>query len=167
MNYVVPILIILTLAYGLIKRVNVYDSFVLGAKQSFNLSLSIFPYLAATFIMVNALRASGLDIYVTRFLSPPFALLGVPSEVVNLMFLRPFSGSGSLAILTDVYKQYGVDSYVSRCASCIYGSSETVFYVASVYFAGTKVKHTGAAIPIALFCNLVGGVVACLLCRVI
>lgn len=167
MNYIVPVLLIVVLVYGLIKKVNVYDSFVLGAKQSFNLSLSIFPYLAATFIMVNALRASGLDKYVTSFLSPPFSLLGVPSEVVELMLLRPFSGSGSLAILTDVYKQYGVDSYISRCASCIYGSSETVFYVASVYFAGTKVKHTGAAIPIALFCNLLGSVVACLLCRIV
>ncbi len=166
MNYIVPVLLIVVLVYGLIKKVNVYDSFVLGAKQSFNLSLSIFPYLAATFIMVNALRASGLDKYVTSFLSPPFSLLGVPSEVVELMLLRPFSGSGSLAILTDVYKQYGVDSYISRCASCIYGSSETVFYVASVYFAGTKVKHTEAAIPIALFCNLLGSVVACLLCRI-
>ncbi len=166
MNYIVPVLLIVVLVYGLIKKVNVYDSFVLGAKQSFNLSLSIFPYLAATFIMVNALRASGLDKYVTSFLSPPFSLLGVPSEVVELMLLRPFSGSGSLAILTDVYKQYGVDSYISRCASCIYGSSETVFYVASVYFAGTKVKHTGAAIPIALFCNLLGSVAACLLCRI-
>ena len=166
MNYVVPVILILTLVYGLFKRVNVYDSFVLGAKQSFNLSLSIFPYLAATFIMVNALRASGLDEYVTKFLSPPFALLGVPSEVVELLLLRPFSGSGSLALLSDVYKQYGVDSYVSRCASVIMGSSETVFYVASVYFAGTKVKRTGFAIPIALFCNLIGGVLACLLCRV-
>ncbi len=166
MNYIVPVLLIVVLVYGLIKKVNVYDSFVLGAKQSFNLSLSIFPYLAATFIMVNALRASGLDKYVTSFLSPPFSLLGVPSEVVELMLLRPFSGSGSLAILTDVYKQYGVDSYISRCASCIFGSSETVFYVASVYFAGTKVKHTGAAIPIALFCNLLGSVAACLLCRI-
>lgn len=166
MNYIVPVLLILVLVYGLIKKVNVYDSFVLGAKQSFDLSLSVFPYLAATFIMVNALRASGLDKYVTSFLSPPFSLLGVPSEVVELMLLRPFSGSGSLAILTDVYKQYGVDSYISRCASCIYGSSETVFYVASVYFAGTKVKHTGAAIPIALFCNLLGSVAACLLCRI-
>ena len=166
MNYIVPVLLIVVLVYGLIKKVNVYDSFVLGAKQSFNLSLSIFPYLAATFIMVNALRASGLYKYFTSFLSPPFSLLGVPSEVVELMLLRPFSGSGSLAILTDVYKQYGVDSYISRCASCIYGSSETVFYVASVYFAGTKVKHTGAAIPIALFCNLLGSVAACLLCRI-
>lgn len=166
MNYVVPVILILTLSYGLFKRVNVYESFVSGAKQSFELSLSIFPYMAATFIMVNALRASGLGAHVTKFLSPPFALLGVPSEVVELMLLRPFSGSGSLAILSDVYAQYGADSYVSRCASCIYGSSETVFYVAGVYFAGTNVKRTGAAIPIALFCNLLGGVAACLLCRV-
>ncbi|MCX4285756.1 MAG: spore maturation protein [Clostridia bacterium] len=167
MNYVVPVALILVFIYGLIKKVNVYDSFVLGAKKSFDLSLSVFPYLAAMFIMVNCLRASGLDFYIIRFLSPPFKLLGVPSEVVELMLLRPFSGSGSLAILTDVYKQYGVDSYVGRCASVIMGSSETVFYVASVYFAGTRVKRTGFAVPIALFCNLVGGVAACLLCKVI
>lgn len=167
MNYVVPILLIAVLVTGLIKRVNVYDSFVLGAKKSFNLSLSIFPYLAAIFIMVNALHESGVDVYITRFLAPPFKLLGVPSEVVQLVLLRPFSGSGSLAILTDVYNTYGVDSYIGRCASVIMGSSETVFYVASVYFAGTKVKRTGFAIPIALFCNLLGSVVACLLCRIL
>lgn len=167
MNYVVPILLIAVLVTGLIKRVNVYDSFVLGAKKSFNLSLSIFPYLAAIFIMVNALHESGVDVYITQFLAPPFKLLGVPTEVVQLVLLRPFSGSGSLAILTDVYNTYGVDSYVGRCASVIMGSSETVFYVASVYFAGTKVKRTGFAIPIALFCNLLGSVVACLLCRFI
>ena len=165
MNYVVPILLIAVLLTGLIKRVNVYDSFVLGAKKSFNLSLSIFPYLAAIFIMVNALHESGLDAYLTRFFAPPFKLLGVPSEVVQLVLLRPFSGSGSLAILTDVYKTYGVDSYVGRCASVIMGSSETVFYVASVYFAETRVKRTGWAIPIALVCNLLGSVVACLLCK--
>ena len=165
MNYVVPILLIAVLVYGLVKRVNVYDSFVLGAKKSFNLSLSIFPYLVAIFIMVNALHASGVDVWISKIFAPPFRLLGVPSEVVQLVLLRPFSGSGSLAILTDVYKTYGVDSYVGRCASVIMGSSETVFYVASVYFAETKVKRTGWAIPIALFCNLLGSVVACLLCK--
>ena len=166
MNYIVPVLLIAVLVYGLIKIVNVYDSFVLGAKQSFDLSLSVFPYLAAMFIMVNCLHESGLDTHIIRFIYPPFQLVGVPCEVVQLMLLRPFSGSGSLALLTDVYSQYGVDSYVGRCASVIMGSSETVFYVASVYFAGTKVKRTGMAIPIALFCNLLGGVSACLLCRI-
>ena len=167
MNYVVPVLLIAVLVYGLIKRVNVYDSFVLGAKKSFNLSISILPYLAAIFIMVNALHASGVDVWISKIFAPPFKLLGVPSEVVQLVLLRPFSGSGSLAILTDVYKTYGVDSYVGRCASVIMGSSETVFYVASVYFAGTRVKRTGWAIPIALVCNLLGSVVACLLCKLI
>ena len=165
MNYVVPVLLIAVLVTGLIKRVNVYDSFVLGAKKSFDLSISIFPYLAAIFIMVNALHASGLDVFLVKVFAPPFKLLGIPSEVVQLVLLRPFSGSGSLAILTDVYNTYGVDSYVGRCASVIMGSSETVFYVASVYFAGTRVKRTGFAIPIALVCNLLGSVVACLLCK--
>lgn len=165
-NYVVPVLIVLVLAFALFKKVNVYDSFVLGAKKSFSLSLSVFPYLAAMFITVNALQASGLEKYLTEFFAPPFRLLGIPKEVVKLVLLRPFSGSGSLALLTDVYKNYGVDSYVGRCASVIMGSSETVFYVASVYFAQTNVKRTGFAIPIGLFCNLVGSVLACLLCRV-
>lgn len=166
MNYVVPIILIAVLAYALIKKVNVYDRFVLGAKKSFSLSISIFPYLAAMFIMVNALRASGLDLHIIRIIAPPFELLGVPRELVQLLLLRPFSGSGSLAILSDVYKQYGVDTYIGRAASVIMGSSETVFYVASVYFAETKVKRTGFAIPIALFCNLVGGVLACQLCKI-
>lgn len=166
MNYAVPIILILVLAYGLVKRVNVYDGFISGAKKSFDLSVSVFPYLAAMFIMVNALRASGLDAVIIKYLAPPFELLGVPKQVVQLLLLRPFSGSGSLAVLSDVYAQYGVDTYVGRCASVIMGSSETVFYVASVYFAETKVKRTGFAIPIALFCNLVGGVAACLLCRI-
>ena len=166
MNYVVPILLVAVLVFGLFKKVNVYDSFIAGAKKSFDLSLSVFPCLAAMLIMVNALSASGLDVYVTNFLAPPFRLLGIPKEVVKLVLLRPFSGSGSLAILNDVYATYGVDSYVGRCASVIMGSSETVFYVASVYFSGTKVKRTGMAIPIALFCNLVGSVLACLLCKI-
>ncbi len=166
MNYIVPFLLVLTLVYALIRKVNVYNSFVCGAQKSFQLSLSVFPCLAATFIMINVFSASGLSQIVVDFLQPFFGLLGVPREVVGLILLRPFSGSGSLAILTDVYKQYGTDSYVGRCASVIMGSSETVFYVASVYFSQTKVKRTGVAIPIALVCNFVGSVLACLLCKI-
>ncbi len=166
MNYIIPLIFIVTLVAGLIKKVNVYDGFVCGVKKALPLGIEIFPYLAAMFIMTNALRASGVGAYFVRLLSPPFNLVGIPSELVELMLLRPFSGSGSLAILSDVYSRYGTDSYIGRSASVIMGSSETVFYVAAVYFAQTKVKHTGWAIPIALFCNLIGGVCACLLCRV-
>lgn len=167
MSYVVPVLLVAVLVYGLVRKVPVYDAFVGGARKSFELSLSVFPCLAAIFIMVNALHASGLDSYVAGLFAPLFGLFGVPREVVQLVLLRPFSGSGSLALLTDVYKAYGTDSYVGRCASVIMGSSETVFYVASVYFAGTRVRRTGWAVPIALLCNLVGAVLACFLCKFI
>lgn len=166
MDYIVPMLIVAILIVGLLRKINVYNGFVDGVKQALPLAVSVFPYLTAMFVMVNALKESGLGACAVRLLSPPFAVVGIPSELVELMLLRPFSGSGSLAILSDVYANYGVDSYVGRAASVIMGSSETVFYVASVYFSQTKVTKTGVAVPIALFCNLVGGVCACLLCKV-
>ena len=133
MNYIVPVILLLTLVWGLCKKVDVYGGFVCGAKKAVPLAVDIFPYLAAMFIMVNALRFSGVGAWIVSVLAPPFGLVGVPPEVVELMLLRPFSGSGSLAILSDVYARYGADSYVGRCASVIMGSSETVFYVAAVY----------------------------------
>lgn len=165
MSYVVPVLIVVLFVYATVKRVNVYDSFVDGAKQSLPTAVGVFPYLFATFLMVNALRQSGVDKVVVDFVSPPFRLIGIPAEVLELLLIRPFSGSGSLAILSDVYQTYGVDSYVGKCASVIMGSSETVFYVSALYFSQTKVKRLGCAVPIALFCNLLGGVLACMICR--
>lgn len=165
MSYVVPLLIVALFVYATAKNVNVYDGFVEGAKQSLPTAVGVFPYLFATFLMVNALRQSGLDKVVVNVVSPPFVLIGIPKEVLELLLIRPFSGSGSLAILSDVYQTYGVDSYVGKCASVIMGSSETVFYVSALYFSQTKVKRLGWAMPIALFCNLLGGVLACMLCR--
>ncbi len=166
MSVFMPLLIILLFVYARCKKVNVYNSFVEGVGKAVKVALSVFPYLVAMFLLVGVLKASGVGQVVVKILSPPFRLVGIPTEVVELLLIRPFSGSGSLAILSDVYKTYGVDSYVGRCASVIFGSSETVFYVASVYFSQSKVTKTGWAVPIALFCNLVGGVLACLLCKV-
>ena len=165
MSYFVPILIVALFVFASFKRVNVYNSFVDGAKQSIPTAVAIFPYLFATFLMVNALRASGVSALIVDFVSPPFQLVGIPKQVLELLLIRPFSGSGSLAILSDVYNTYGTDSYVGNCASVIMGSSETVFYVSAVYFSQTCVKRLGWAIPIALFCNLAGGILACILCR--
>ena len=165
MSYLVPILIVALFVFASFKRVNVYNSFVDGAKQSIPTAVAIFPYLFATFLMVNLLRASGVSALIVDFVSPPFQLVGIPKQVLELLLIRPFSGSGSLAILSDVYNTYGTDSYVGNCASVIMGSSETVFYVSAVYFSQTRVKRLGWAIPIALFCNLAGGILACILCR--
>ena len=165
MSYLVPILIVALFVFASFKKVNVYNSFVDGAKQSIPTAVAIFPYLFATFLMVNLLRASGVSALIVDFVSPPFQLVGIPKQVLELLLIRPFSGSGSLAILSDVYNTYGTDSYVGNCASVIMGSSETVFYVSAVYFSQTCVKRLGWAIPIALFCNLAGGILACILCR--
>ncbi len=166
MTYVLPVLLILSLVYAWGKRVKVYDCFVDGAKTSWQLTLSIFPYLFAMFMLVALMRQSGFSQWLSATLEPLFRLVGIPKELIELVLLRPFSGSGSLALLTQIYTQYGADSYVSRCASVMMGSTETVFYVSAVYFANTRVKNTGWAVPIALFCTLVGCILTCFLCRV-
>lgn len=166
-DYIIPIIIIAVLAVGIVKKVNCYDAFIGGAKQSFSLATDLFPFIAAMFMLLTVMRASGLDNLLVKWLSPPFRAIGIPSELVELVILRPFSGSGSLTLLEEIYRAYGADSYIGRCASIIMGSTETVFYVSAVYFSKTKIKYLGACIPIALFCSLVGCVLACWLCKVI
>lgn len=164
--YIVPIFIILLLLYASYKNLNTYNIFINGAKGAIDLVVSIFPYIVAIMISVALMRTSGLTDLLTKAVSPVFNFLGVPSEVCELVLLRPFTGSGSFALLNDIFAKYGADSYISRCACVIMGSSETVFYVATVYFSGTKVKKLLYAIPCALIASLVAAIVSCLLCKV-
>lgn len=166
MNYIVPALVVLIIVYASIHKVNCYTSFVVGAKTALYTVLSILPYLMAMFVMVSLLRESGLGALLASWLAVPFSLIGIPEQLAELVLLRPFSGSGSTALLTEIYTIYGTDSYIGRCASVIMGSSETVLYVGAVYFGATKVKKVGYAMPIALLCTFVGCILACLLCRV-
>ena len=117
-------------------------------------------------IAVALLRASGVTEFLAKCLAPIFNFLGIPPELCELILLRPFTGSGSYALLNDVFLVYGADSYIGRCASVILGCSETIFYVATVYLSQTKVKRLGFAIPCALIASMVGAVVACLLCKI-
>lgn len=165
--YILPILFILLFIYCIYKRLNTYDHFVKGAKGAIKLVVDIFPFIASIMIAVALLRVSGITSWLTQTLSPIFNALGVPSELTELVLLRPFTGSGSYALLEDVLVTYGADSYISRCACVIMGCSETIFYVATVYFSQTKVKKLLYAIPVALLCSIVGTILACLLCRVI
>lgn len=165
-GYILPIIFILLFCYCHHKKVNTYDTFVKGAKKSIPLVIDIFPYIATIMIAVALLRASGITLLLAQGLSPVFNLLGIPKELVELVLLRPFTGSGSYALLNDVLLKYGADSYISRCACVILGCSETIFYVTAVYTSKTKIKKLLYAIPVALICALVGSVVACLLCKI-
>lgn len=164
--YILPILFLFLFIYTSIKKVNAYNTFVKGAKGAIQLVVDIFPYIASIMIAVALLRASGITTFVSTLLSPIFTLCGIPPELCELVFLRPFTGSGSYAILQDIFTQYGADSYISRCASVIMGCSETIFYVATIYISQTKIKKLLYAIPVALFCSFVGTIIACLLCKI-
>lgn len=164
-KYIIPILIIFLFAYAFFKKVNVYKSFIDGAKGAISLCVDIFPYICAILCAVALFRASGLANALISVLSPMFNFLGIPTEVCELTLLRPFTGSGSFALLNDVYLTYGADSYIARCASCIMGSSETLFYVTTVYTSKTSIKKLGYAIPVGLLASIFGAVVSCLICR--
>lgn len=165
--YLLPVLILSIFVYAKIKKVNVYNSFIGGAKQSISIVVGIFPYLVTIMIMVELIKISGLASLMAKFVSPIFNMLGIPTELCELVLLKPFSGNGSLAILNDIFARYGVDSYAGRCASVIVGSCDTVFYVTTLYCSQTQVKRLSYAVPVALIATLLGAIVSCLLCRVI
>ena len=163
--YIIPILFLILLIYCCFKRINTYNIFVKGAKGAIQLTIDIFPFIATILIATTLLRTSGLTDFLSNLLSPIFNIFGIPSELCELIILRPFTGSGSFAILENIFSTYGPDSYISRCASVIMGCSETIFYVATVYISQTKIKKLLYAIPISLFCTFVGSIAACLLCK--
>lgn len=164
---IVPILLLITLLIALMYKIPVYDSFVEGTKEAFELVIRILPYLATILVSIELMRISGLSAMLGRAVSPLFAFLGIPSELCELLILRPLSGSGSLSLLETIYKEYGVDSYIARSASVIMGCSDTIFYVVAVYFSTSKDKKSGLAIPISVFASFIGAIISCAICRVI
>ncbi len=166
-KYFIPILFLIISITAVIKKVKPYEAFTNGAKSAIPFAVSVFPYLISIFVLTELFEISGLSNLITQFLSPLFSLLGVPKELTKLILIKPFSGNGSLAVLSEIYSTFGVDSYLARCASVIYGSSETVFYVATVYFAGAKTKKLTKPIIISLFASFVSCVFACFICKIL
>lgn len=162
---IVPALFLLSFVYALFKKVRLYESFSEGVKGAIPLVTSIFPYIAAVAMLSKLLEVSGLEAKITEWISPAFSLVGVPTEIAPLLFIKPLSGSGAISVLSDILQRYGVDSYAGRCACVAYGSSETIFYIGAVYFAGLKRKKLTLALAIAVFSYLSSAVLCCFLCR--
>ena len=163
---ILPALFFALFLYALLKKVRLYDCFTEGVKEAVPLLLSIFPYLAAMLMLSELFERSGLSAALTQALSPAFSALGIPPEISKLVLLKPFSGSGSTALLSELISAYGADSYIARCAAVAYGSSETVFYISAVYFAGSK-KNLAKPVVIALISNFISVILGCLLCKVL
>lgn len=165
--YFIPVFFIIILVYSLFKKVKPYDAFTEGAKSAVPFAVSIFPYLVSIFVLTELFEISGLSRVLTKILSPVFGFFGIPEELNKLVLIKPFSGSGALALLSEIYETYGVDGYLARAASAIYGSSETVFYIAAVYFAGAKTKKLTLPIIISLFASFLSCAFASVICHIL
>ena len=164
--YIIPVIMLLIFVYAGFKRVNTYHSFVAGAKAGMKLAVDIAPFVCTILVAIQLLSKSGLLDYLCIALEPIFKVLGIPSELSAFIILKPFSGSGSITLFNEIVTQYGADSYITRVASVIAGSSETVFYISAVYFSKTKIRKLGYAIPVALVCVFLAAILAALVCRV-
>ncbi|WP_115642505.1 spore maturation protein [Clostridium putrefaciens] len=142
---IIPIIILAIVGYGGIKGVKIYECFVEGAKDGVSVCFRIFPYLLAMLLAVTVFRQSGALDLLVRVFKPIMSLIGVPAELVPLIFIKPLSGSGALGVFTETIREYGVDSKIGLIASILMGSTETIFYTITVYFGAVgvkKIRHT-------------------------
>ena len=162
--WAVPVLLVGIPLIGMIRGVKVYDTFIEGAKEGFQVAVRIIPFLVGILVAIGMFRGSGAMDMLTDALRPLMSATGFPAELFPLAILRTLSGSGSLALTTDLIKRFGADSVLGRTAATMYGSSETLFYVLAVYYGAIGVKRTRHTIPSALVGDLVAATVAVALC---
>jgi spore maturation protein SpmA len=163
----IPFLLSFFPLYAATRGVKVYEEFVEGAKEGFGVILKIIPFLVTMLVAIGLFKgAGGIDL-LSRMLSPVLSPLQFPPDLLPLALMRPLSGSATLALLTDIVHRLGPDNIVSLTAATIYGSTETTFYVAAVYFGAVGIKQTRHAIPAGLLADLTGVIASVVICRAV
>ncbi|MFA5806442.1 MAG: nucleoside recognition domain-containing protein [Melioribacteraceae bacterium] len=152
----IPLIIITFVLYGAIKKVKIYEAFVDGAKEGFNVALRIIPYLVAMLVAIGIFRAGGAMDFLMIILSPITNLIGFPAEALPMALMRPLSGSGSLGIMSEVMSVHGPDSFIGILVSTIMGSTETTFYVLALYFGSVGIKKTRHAVTVGILADIAG-----------
>ncbi len=164
-SIILPILIATIIIYALIKKINVYEVFIKGAKDGFEISINIFPYLLAMIVAVNVLLKSNFINDLFSIFKSIFLFLMIPVEIVPMAIMRPISGSSTLAIMNDIFTKYGVDSFLGRLASTIQGSTDTTIYILTLYFGFVGIKKIKYAMWVGLFADLVGVIASIIVVR--
>lgn len=162
---VMPFMILSIIGYGLHKKVSVYDCFTEGAKSGIETIVKIMPPLVALLIAIGMFRESGAFNIILSFISPITNFLKIPSEVMPLALMRPISGSGSLAIVSDIIGKYGPDSIIGRIASVMMGSTETTFYTIAVYFGAVSIKNVRHSVKASLISDVAGLIASVWVCN--
>jgi len=160
-----PLILAAVALWALYRRQDVFSALLAGAKDGLHTLVGVVPALVALLPAVYMLRASGALDALTRLIAPALSFLGVPPETAPLMLIRPMSGSGALAVGSDLIRAYGPDSLIGRTAAVMLGSTETTFYVIAVYFGAAGIKKSRHAIPAALIADFVGMLMAALTAR--
>ncbi|MDK2801292.1 MAG: spore maturation protein [Clostridiales bacterium] len=163
----IPAMFFLILSYGLAKDVKVYDCFIEGAKDGIDTIVRILPPLVGLLVAVGVFRASGALELITYGLKPIISVLRMPPEVLPLALMRPISGSASLAIVADLVKTHGPDSFIGRVTSTMMGSTETTFYTIAVYFGSVGIKNVRHTIAAALLADLTGIIASIWVCGMV
>lgn len=166
-RWAIPVFMMVFLVVGFARKVKVYEVFVDGAKEGFEVAVKIIPYLVAILVAIGMFRASGAMDWFVRLLSPITDLVGMPAEVLPAAFMRPLSGSGTLGIVTELMNTHGPDSFIGRLASTMYGSTETTFYVLAVYFGAVGVTRPRHAVAAGLIGDLAGIIAAVFICHLV
>ncbi|MDD2568026.1 MAG: spore maturation protein [Clostridia bacterium] len=166
-KYAIPFILIFIPLYAYIKGVPVYESFVAGAAEGLKLAVKILPFLLGMLVAISVFRASGAMAGLAAVLAPVTEFFGIPAEVMPLALMRPLSGSGALAITADLLNAYGADSFIGRLASTIQGSTDTTFYILTVYFGAVGIKKYRHALLVGLCADFISFVTAFLICRAV
>ena len=163
----VPFLLAFFPLYAHLRKVPVYEEFTEGAKEGFQVAVRIIPFLAAILIAIGMFRsAGGIDMIAIR-LGPTLEAIGFPTELLPMVAMRPLSGSGTMGIFTELVNTHGPDHIISRMAATIFGSTETTFYVVTVYFGSVAIRKTRHAIAAGLLADLTGVIAAIIICRLV
>ena len=155
-DVMIPLVIFLVISYGLLQKVEVYSSFVKGARSGFMTVIKIMPTLIGLMTAVGVLRASGFLGFLSDIIGQFTKYIGFPSELVPLTIVKMFSSSAATGLLLDIYKEYGTDSEIGRIASISMSCTETIFYTMSVYFLAAKVTKTRYTLAGAMLATLAG-----------
>ncbi|MDQ0257693.1 spore maturation protein B [Evansella vedderi] len=154
--WIIPTIIALVLVAGTLKRVPTYETFVEGAKEGVQMSFSIIPYLVGMLVAITVFRESGAMEFFISLMRPMLQAIGIPADIVPLALIRPLSGTGALGMTSDLIATHGPDSFIGRLASTMQGSTDTTFYVLTVYFGAVGIRKMGDALKVGLLADIIG-----------
>ena len=170
-NYIssaaIPVVITVIILYGLKEKKKVFDIFLDGGKEGFEIVIKMFPTLVGIFLAVGALRSSGVIDLIVNLITPITNLLEIPSQIMPLALLRPISGSASMAVAVDIMQNYGVDTLTGLITSTIMGSTETTFYTIDIYTSAVGIKKTRGILIAALAADVAGMIASTVICRIL